>query len=228
MLAEPLATAAPETAAQRAYAALRVRILEGALPPGAMILEGELAAALGVSRTPVRQALIRLADEGLIELRPRHGMRVRPISADEMREIYDVLTALEAAAARLCAEQGVPPAGLDGLDQAVAAMDAALAAGDLRGWAEADAAFHRRLVAASGNRRLAATVSGFSDLAHRARMATLRLRPVPSASNQDHRAVVAAIRARDPGRAEAIHRAHRQQAGDLLARLLADLPSGGA
>ena len=107
-------------------------------------------------------------------------------------------------------------------------MEAALAAGDLRRWAAADAAFHRRLVAAAGNRRLAATVAGFSDLAHRARIATLRLRPLPTASNQDHRAVVAAIRAGDPDRAEAIHRTHRKQAGDLLVRLLADLPAGAA
>jgi len=228
MLAAPVAPAAPDTAAARAYAALRAQVLDGILPAGAMALEGELATALGVSRTPVRQALIRLADEGLIELRPRHGMRVRPISATEMREIYEVLTALEAAAARLCAERGVPAAALDGLDQAVAAMDAALAAGDLRRWAAADAAFHNRLVAASGNRRLAATVAGFSDLAHRARMATLRLRPPPAASNEDHRAAVAAIRARDPDRAEAIHRAHRRRAGELLVRLLADLPAGGA
>jgi len=228
MLAEPLTPAAPETAAQRAYAALRAQVLDGTLPAGTMVLENELAAALGLSRTPVRQALVRLADEGLIALRPRHGMRVRPIAADDMREIYQVLTALEAAAARLCAERGVPAAELDALDAAVADMEAALAAGDLRAWADADAAFHRRLVAASGNRRLAATVAGFADLAHRARMATLRLRPPPVASNHDHRAVVAAIRAGDADRAEAIHRAHRQQAGDLLARLLASLPAGGA
>ena len=160
MLAEPLTPAAPATAAERAYAALRGQVLDGTLPAGTMALEGELAAALGLSRTPVRQALVRLADEGLIALRPRHGMRVRPIAADDMREIYQVLTALEATAARLCAERGLPAAELDALDASVAEMDLALAAGDLPRWAAADAAFHRRLVAASGNRRLAATVAG--------------------------------------------------------------------
>ena len=116
MLAEPLTPAAPETAAGRAYAALRAQVLDGTLPAGTMVLEGELAAALGLSRTPVRQALVRLADEGLIELRPRHGMRVRPIAADDMREIYQVLTALEASAARLCAERGVPGGELEALE----------------------------------------------------------------------------------------------------------------
>ncbi len=227
MLAVSLSAGAPQTAAERAYRALRRQILEGVLPAGTMMLEGEIAAAFGLSRTPIRQALIRLADEGLIELRPRHGMRVRPISAEDMRDIYQVLTALEATAAGLCAARGVPPPELDALDEVVAAMEAALAAGDLGRWAEADAAFHRRLVEASGNPRLAATAAGFSDLTHRARKATLRQRPPPAESNRDHRAVLAAIRARDPERAEAIHRAHRQRAGELLVRLLADLPAGG-
>lgn len=228
MLDDPIAPPAAETATDRTYRLLRAQVLDGTLPPGAMALEGELAAALGVSRTPVRQAMVRLADEGLIDLRPRHGMRVRPISSPDMAEIYEVLVALESAAARLCAERGLEPAALASLDAVLAAMDAALAAGDLRGWAAADADFHRQLVVASGNQRLAATVSGLADLAHRARLATLRLRPLPNQSNQEHHALVAAIRNRDPIRAEALHTEHRRRIGALLVRLLAELPGGGA
>lgn len=208
------------------YAALRRQILDGVLASGAMALEGELAASLGVSRTPVRQALVRLADEGLIELRPRHGMRVRPIAAADMAEIYEMLAALEGAAARRCAECGLERKVLDALDGAVAAMDAALAADDLPGWAGADARFHRLLVEASGNRRLAASVAGFSDQVQRARIATLALRPKPTGSNADHRAVVEAIRAGDAGRAETLHRQHRARVGALLVQLLAGLPAG--
>jgi DNA-binding GntR family transcriptional regulator len=212
-----------ETASARAFRHLRARVLSGALPPGALLLEGELAIALGVSRTPVREAMVRLADEGLVELRPRHGMRVLPMSATDMREVYEVLTELEAAAARRCASEGVTPAVLAALEASVAAMDRALAADDLDAWAEADAEFHRRLSEAPGNRRLAATIASFADKAHRWRMATLRIRPKPNASNDDHRAVVAAIRARDAVAAEAIHRAHRARAGAMLAALIAQL-----
>lgn len=228
MLDDFVAPPVAETATERTYRLLRARVLDGTLPPGAMALEGELAAVFGVSRTPVRQAMVRLADEGLVALRPRHGMRVRSISSRDMAEIYEVLVALEGAAVRLCAERGLNPETLASLDAALAAMDAALGAGDLRGWATADADFHRQLVAASGNRRLAATVAGMADLAHRARLATLRLRPMPQQSNQEHRALVTAIRNRDPARAEALHTGHRRRVGALLVRLLADLPGGGA
>ncbi|WP_137125211.1 GntR family transcriptional regulator [Roseomonas sp. HF4] len=226
-MAVPVSAARGETAAARAFREIRARILSGALPAGALVLEGEMAVALGLSRTPVREAMVRLADEGLVHLRPRHGMQVKPLSADDMREIYDVLTELEAAAARRCAERGLDAATLASLESAVAAMDAALARDDLDAWADADADFHRRLTEASGNAMLAAVVASFADRAHRWRMATLRLRPRPDASNDDHRAVVAAIRARDPARAEAIHRAHRAGAGEMLARLLERLAFAG-
>jgi DNA-binding GntR family transcriptional regulator len=227
MLDRSVARPVAETASERAYRLLRVQMLDGSLPPGTMALEGELAASIGVSRTPVREAMVRLADEGLIELRPRHGMRVRPISSCDMAEIYEVLVALESAAARRCAERGLAPDTLALLDATLARMDATLAAGDLGGWAATDADFHRHLVAAGGNRRLAAVVAGMADLAHRARLATLRLRPSPNESNRDHHALIAAIRNRDPARAEALHKRHRRRVGALLVRLLADLPGDG-
>ena len=87
-----------------AYLAIRRRILDNVYPPGHQALEGDLAGELGISRTPVREALIRLANEGLVEVVPRHGMRVLPVSPTDMREIYVVLTALESAAAELLAQ----------------------------------------------------------------------------------------------------------------------------
>jgi DNA-binding GntR family transcriptional regulator len=214
-------------AAERAHRELRRRILDNALPAGAILLEEEAAELLGLSRTPVREAMVRLAEEGLVEIRPRHGMRVKPISADDMREIYDVLAALEPKAAGLAARRGLSAEELAGLDDAVAAMDAALVQGDLVAWAAADERFHMSLVRASANRRLSATVGSFWDQAHRVRMATLRLRPLPTASNADHRAVVAAIRAGDADRAEAIHRRHREAAAEMLVGLLERLGGAG-
>ncbi|WP_439578988.1 GntR family transcriptional regulator [Elioraea sp.] len=207
-------------AAERAYRELRRRILDNSLVAGTNLLEEEAALMLGLSRTPAREAMVRLAEEGLVELRPRHGMRVKPISADDMREIYEVLAALEPKAAGLAAKRGLSAEDLSALENAVAAMDAALERGDLVAWAEADERFHMDLVRASGNRRLAATVGSFWDQAHRVRMATLRLRPLPTTSNADHRAVVAAIRAGKAKEAEAIHRHHREGAAEMLVGLL--------
>lgn len=204
----------------RAYARIRRLILDNELPAGSLMLEQELAELLEMSRTPVREALIRLENEGMVEVRPRHGMRVLPVSADDMEEIYAILTALESDAASEIARAGLAPAELDALKQAVADMDAALDRDDLRAWAKADEHFHRVLIESCPNRRLRAVVYQFWDQAHRVRMLTLRLRPKPTTSNQDHLALVEAIERRDGDRAREIHREHRIRNGRMLVDLL--------
>jgi DNA-binding GntR family transcriptional regulator len=205
---------------ERAYTEIRRRILENELSAGTQVLEQELAEMLEMSRTPVREAMVRLADEGMVEVRPRHGMRVLPISADDMREIYDVLTALESMAAERVAARGVSPEELRALRQAVVDMDAALAADDLRTWAAADERFHLLLVEYCDNERLRALVSGYWDQSHRVRLVTLGLRPKPVDSNKDHAAVVDAIARGDAVAARRLHRQHRVRSGETLVNLL--------
>ena len=206
--------------ADKAYAEVKRRILDNEMPAGYQILEQELARLLDMSRTPVREAMIRLAEEGMVEIRPRHGLRVLPLSATDMREIYDVLVALEAAAAQLVAERGLDDDQLNQLRNAVADMDEALAIDDLRAWAAADERFHMLLVDYCGNARLRSLVGTFWDQSHRARMATLRLRPKPVDSNKDHAALVDAITRGDPEAARETHRQHRIRAGHMLVSLL--------
>ncbi len=205
---------------EQAYEQIKQRILGNVLPPGTQMLEQQLADDLGMSRTPVREAAIRLAREGLVEVRPRHGIRVLPVSAGDMREIYEILTALESAAAEACARRGLTEAEIEQLNQAVEDMDRALVDDDLEAWAAADEAFHRALTGLGGNRRLQALVDTIWDQAHRARMVTLRLRPKPKGSNDAHRALVAAIVARDSETARRLHHQHRQESGDLLIDIL--------
>lgn len=209
-------------ASERAYRQLKQLILDNEIPAGAQILELEAAARLGMSRTPVREAMVRLEQEGMVELRSRHGMRVLPISAEALAEIYDILTALEGMAAEMAARKGADPAELASLQHAVDEMEVALAEDDLGRWSKADARFHRLLVALAGNRRLAAIVEQVSDQAHRARLTTLRLRPKPVGSNRDHAALVQAIRDRDPQRARDIHEQHRRRAAETLVALVHD------
>jgi len=206
---------------QRAYSELKRRILDNEMPAGYQALEQELAELLGMSRTPVREALIRLANEGMVEVRPRHGMRVLPISAEDMREIYDVLTSLESTAAELVARNGLPRESLETLNRSVRDMDEALATDDMDAWARADERFHELLVEYSGNERLRAMVRTCWDQAHRVRMATLSLRPKPTDSNKEHAEVVDAIARRDADAARRIHRNHRVRAGRMLVEILA-------
>lgn len=203
-----------------AYDALKRLILDGVLPAGAQMLEQEAAARLNMSRTPVREAMVRLRQEGMVEIRPRHGMRVLPVSARDMADIYDVLTALEGIAAEAVARKGIAARPLASLRAAVADMGKALEAGDLIRWAEADERFHSQLVQLSGNTRLIQMVGQLWDQAHRARMLTLQLRPKPTNSVTEHAALVDAIASGDSVVARRIHEDHRRRAGKMLVELL--------
>ncbi len=208
------------TRSEQAYAELKRRVLDNEFPVGAFFLEQELADLLRMSRTPIREALVRLSNEGLVEIRPRHGMRVIPISAADMREIYTILTALEAEVAAEVASRGLSPEELATLRKAVDSMDDALAMDDLGAWAKADERFHRTLVAASANQRLRNVILQYWEQAHRVRMLTLHLRPKPVQSTQEHHDLVDAIEAREPQRAWQIHRTHREEAAKMLAEIL--------
>lgn len=204
----------------KAYRAIRQRILDNVYPAGHRALEQEYADQLGLSRTPVREALLKLQSEGLVEVLPRHGARVLPVSPDDMRDIYDMLTAIEPMAAELVARKKLPPADLKPLIEASREMTAALKHDDLDAWARADERYHRLLIALAGNRLLAETVQGLWDRAHRARMVTLRLRPRPVNSTREHNAIVEAIRAGDATEAARLYRSHRERGSSELLALL--------
>ncbi len=207
------------------YDALKEAIRNNVFPPGYQGSEQEIASQLGMSRTPVHEAIIRLQEEGLVRVLPRRGVVVCSISPEDMREIYEVIIALESASAELLAEKAVEERRLvaEELDDVNARMDAALVADDLVAWAKADERFHQLLVERSGNRRLARMFYTVMDQSHRARMLTLRLRPVPTASVREHRAIVEAIRSGDPQLARERARQHRAAARNQIQPLLASI-----
>jgi DNA-binding GntR family transcriptional regulator len=208
--------AASTSLVDEAYEQVRRRILDNVWPPGHRALEQEVALALGMSRTPVREAVLRLQNEGLVEVIPRHGMRVLPVSPNDMRDIYQILTALECMAAELLAQRKPGDEELAPLVAATQAMDEALQADDLDAWAAADERFHAHLVELAGNRQLQATVLNYWDRAHRARMFTLRLRPKPVNSTQEHMQMLDRLRAGDATGAANVTRAHRERASREL------------
>ncbi|TVO77886.1 MAG: GntR family transcriptional regulator [Sedimenticola selenatireducens] len=203
-----------------AYSELKRRILENEISMGNQYMEQEVAELLNMSRTPVREALIKLANEGLVEIRPRHGMRIKPVSLKDMAEICEVLTSLESTAAALTAKRNLSETDIERMKQAVVDMDKALDKDDLDAWAKADERFHKLLVSLSGNERLAALVDTYYDQSHRFRMLTLRLRPKPVNSNKDHRETLEAIIRGDADAARQTHRKHREQSGKMMVELL--------
>jgi len=211
---------------ESAYRALKQQIMTGVLAPGVQLLEEELAARLGMSRTPTREAAVRLEQEGFVEFIPRRGLRVTTLSKRAVREINEVLECLEIQAAERLAARKLAPEEIKRLENAVAGMDQALEREDIKDWARADYEFHSLLIDMCGNQHLAETARNYLDKAHRFRLLTLPLRPRPVYSNVNHAAVVEAIRRNDPQTAQDIHRAHKRrwarELSDLLERL--DLP----
>ena len=208
-----------------AYRALKEAVRENVLPPGYQGSEQEIASKLGMSRTPVHEAIIRLQEEGLVRVMTRRGVLICPVSPEDMREIYDIIIALEATAAALLAgrQEDDRSAGVVELTQVNEAMRKALEHDDLAAWAAADDLFHRILIERSGNRRLARIAGTIMDQSHRARMLTLRMRPKPLRSVEQHRAILDAIARGDAAQARRHARDHRTRARDELLPLLANL-----
>ncbi|WP_158971872.1 GntR family transcriptional regulator [Paraglaciecola sp. L3A3] len=200
---------------EKAYRTIRSLILENEFSAGDQILEKVLVEKLNISRTPIREACVQLEKEGLIKIRPRKGIFIKPISAADMNEIYDIMTALESQAAKILAtkvaEKTITEQELKQLELPTLRMEEALQQDNLKEWAEADEAFHQCLLDLCGNVRLKQVVLQFWGQAHRVRFFTLELRAKPTDSTADHKAVVEAIRAGDANKAGEIHSLHRQK-----------------
>ena len=199
---------------------LRDLIFSGELAAGTDHLESELAEVLGMSRTPVREAVVLLEAQGLLEVRPRKGVRIKRVSPEDMAEIYDILTELESLAAETAAKAGYTEQELSGMKQALDAMDEAIALHNREAWAIADDNFHQELVSLGKNVRLQAIATMMSDQVRRARLVTLYIRPEPTKSNSDHRAVYDAILQGDAAAARAVHHEHRAHAKQVILELL--------
>ncbi|MEL6337685.1 MAG: GntR family transcriptional regulator [Pseudomonadota bacterium] len=213
-------TSSSASRVQRAFTALRDMVVTGRLMPGSSHLEVDIADMLGMSRTPVHEAAVMLEAEGLIKVRPRRGILVLPLSPGDMNEIYEILTELEPLAAAKLAESRPDEAALAPMAAELERMEACLTAGDREGWAQADDRFHAELVRRAGNRRLEEAVSRYSAQVQRARLLTLSLRPLPIASNVDHRNLFEAIAEGNAKAASDIHRRHRLMAKELLIGLI--------
>lgn len=215
-------TSAPE----RAYREMRRHILDNELVPGTYYTDAQLADKFGLKAASLREALGRLAQEGLVDLHQRQGTRVLPLSLDDMHEIFEIMIALEPMAARRVALQNITKTDLDRLTAAVRQMDTALLKRDLIAWAKADELFHTRLIELCGSKRLRALLTACLDQRHRARMQTLGARPVPVDSNRDHAAVVDAVRRHDADAAYALHHDHLARSSAMLISLLRRADTG--
>jgi len=197
------------------YERLRSEILACTLRPGTQLQEKDLAEKYGVSKSPIRDALLRLQEQHLIEVLPRKGYRVTPVSMSEIGEMYEMRALLEGACVRRLIDHAS--------DAALAALDAAAAAPDDNGvasWIQYNRDFHLALAGACGNSRLARAtreiIEQFDRLIYMNMSNVLREAGNLQQFVDEHTAIVAAIKRRDKRAALALTRDHVESSRTLL------------
>ncbi|MFP5451167.1 MAG: GntR family transcriptional regulator [Thermoleophilia bacterium] len=201
----------PESAKDRAYAFVKERVLDGVYPGGELLSEGEVAAELGLSRTPVREAFLLLEAEGLMRLYPKRGALVVPVSPDEVRDVMETRQVVERHAAARVATRA-PEGVIDELQGLVDEQAARAAEGDGAGFVDADRRFHRTLVEGAGNAVLLRLYDTLRDRQRRMGTATVTRDPAAMAAFlAEHRAIIGALRAGNA--TEASERIERHIAG---------------
>jgi len=189
------------TESARILATLRAAILDVALEPGAAIAEPDLAARFGVSRTPVREALLLLADEGLVDVRPQRGTYVARLSLKRIEEALFVREAVEGAVLARIVARGDGAALARSLAPIVDAQQAAIARRDTAAALDADTRFHQALVTASGLLGVWRVVAEARDLHHRIRSIAVPQLGSAAQAIREHRAIARALRDGDAKRA---------------------------
>ena len=219
---------APLSAADRAYQYAKAAILSRRLSAQDLLTEGELADSVGVSRTPVREALLRLQAEGLVRLLPKRGALILPVTADELADVLETRRLVETHAVRRAITASATPSVVELLGHHLGRMRDAMRARDARAYAEADRDFHEAIVATTGNQILTTLYRSLRD--RQLRMGVVNLleertgQVDPSgaarmkANIADHERILDAIAARAIRAGEAAVTAHLDRAEERLRR----------
>jgi DNA-binding GntR family transcriptional regulator len=205
------------TATERAYAFTKGRVLDSTFAGGELITEGEVAEALGMSRTPVREAFLRLEGEGLLRLYPKRGALVVPVSVGEVEAVMETRMLVERFALDKLLARGPAVAIADDLDAAIAEQEKRVAAGDPDGFVAVDRDFHTTFVTAAGNPIITGLYDSLRDRQRRMIITSLLIdRKRIDSILVEHRALADAIRAGDLERAQSVLEAHLRGTLELL------------
>lgn len=200
-------------------AALRDMIVTGNLEPGERIVEKDLSEQLGVSRTPIREAIKTLTLDGLVDSPAHRGARVKPLEADEIKALFDVIAVLESLAAERAAT-GLQPRQLRRLETLHARMRSAFEDGNRAKYFELNTEIHDSIVAFSGNPILRDTHERLMLRARRGRYLAILSGSRWAEAMQQHEDLMSALRAREPARAADVWRNHLEMTGQTLLQSL--------
>lgn len=203
----------------RAYGAIKDAILTLQLEPGTPIVETQLAEELGISKTPVRDALQELEREGFVTRVPFKGTYVTEVTPEDLTDVFQLRAVMEGLAARR-ATPFFSPEELDHVDECLTAAEAALADGDLALCSQRGKALHDAIIDKADSQRLASIIRNLDDHVQRFRLMSDQISGRLHKSVEEHRLVLDALREQDPRAAERAMRDH-------LESVLQDLSSSG-
>jgi DNA-binding GntR family transcriptional regulator len=204
-----------QTLREEVYETIKRAILRGKLTSGERLVEEELASTLGISRTPVREAIHKLEKDGLVVQRPRGGVAVRQFCIEDIEEIFGIRSVLESHAAVL-ATRHITLGKMRILERKVERSKQYRAKGDTEGLIRLNTEFHDTLYKSARSRRLYDMISEFRDYFFRYRVAILDVNGMPDTSIQDHTHMLEAMRARNPAKVERLVRRHILRGKDVV------------
>ncbi len=202
-----MAKLARDTLNQRVYTRLRGMIMNGELTVGTQIEERVLADEMGVSRTPLREAIGQLSNEGIIEYRPYRGNFVRTFTVKQVNDLYEVRKALESLAIRLAIRK-ISQEHIEEIRTILDDVQAALEHDDIEGFSEADRRFHNAIIAITGNETLQEALDRLSAQIQIVRNIANRNPEVVRRTSIERPRILAALEARDADEAAALMEAH--------------------
>ncbi len=197
------------------FQTLRKAILSGELEPGERLMEIQLAEKLGVSRTPVREAIRKLELEGLVVMVARKGAQVAHFTEKDIQDVLEVREALESLAAKLACKRMDERAFLK-LQLAIAEYDFAAKEQDIETMIKKDVTFHETIFAASQNEKLTQLFGNMSEQVHRYRIAYLKNIKEPESVKREHLQLLEALKTRDEDLASDLAAKHIQTQRDTI------------
>ena len=208
---------------QHVFEKLKQAIIRGDLAPGDRIVEIQVAEALDISRTPVREAIHKLEREGLLKKLPKGGFTVMSLSREDIEETFGIRSVLESYAAGLAAlkhrEDELKP-----LEEKIREFKACLKKGNVDDLPRINTEFHNLLYALSRSPKLIKMINELRDQIFRFRKILLKMDHMPEASNEGHRKMLAAIRDRDVARVEGLVREHISKGRNTVLKAIENRP----
>lgn len=200
---------------------LRQAILQGEFQPGERLMEMRLAQQMGVSRTPVRDAIKKLEVEGLVTMIPRRGAEVASITHKDMKEVLELRATLEDFAVELCCER-IRPKDIEELEKANRVFSAAVHSGELLTIAEADVKFHDIIYKITGNRRLLQIINNLREQIYRYRFEYIKNEKARLTLIDEHEAIIRHLEKGDVTGAKKAIREHITNQENDIARAISE------